>query len=372
MAKRKPTVLDMERALGYAIDQSVYSDHVGHRFYSNLTPISDLPYDRVEKEYASTGRAQRYQRCKQDSTTIFPTGNETKTISWQGSTVTVQQLGSVGFYKFLVDAQYEFGLDLSFLFTIEEAFNLLSMSRLLELKIKTQTLPRPTLQWQLRSNSVPKDRSRLLNMPQEIRDKIYRFTCQDAKWQSKQLYSGGKDLSFCRSLGDPSGFYFPLGKTFTLLAVNRQMRQEALVLAYRCTRFYLTDIEDLTRFLLAVGRIGRENIESLDFAWESQIDLDASWRDFPDSETNHLTLPAFHISRCIQLLKQCKRLKSVQLRFERCLITDVPLETFKTNAGILLLCSLQGIDNSAILSTENENMSDFVVAQWLRKQIICK
>jgi len=371
MAKRKPTIQEMERALGYAVEPAVYVDNVGRRFYSDLTPISDRPYDQTEKEYVNIRRAQRSQDRKEDSSIMLPKCDNTKTISWEGNTVTVRRSDSVGFYKFFVDIQYAFGLDLPFLFTVEEAFGLVSVAHLAQPKILHRPCIEPASQQQL-AGSGPQDRSALFILPRELRDKICGFAFHGAEWRSKRRCTGGREYSFCKSVGDLSGFYFPLGNDFALLTVNRQMRQEALPLAYRHTTFYLADIEDLTRFLVAVGRVGRENIESLDFAWESQIDLDYSWRKFPDSETNHLTLPAWHVSHCVQLLKQCRRLKSLCLRFESCLMTDVPLETFRSDPGILSLCSLRGVEDIAILSTDEENMGDYVVARWLRNQMTSK
>ena len=78
MAKRKPTIQEMESALGYAIEHSVYVDNVGRRFYSDLTPISDRPYDRTEKEYVNMRRAQRSQDRKEDSNVMLPTCDNMK------------------------------------------------------------------------------------------------------------------------------------------------------------------------------------------------------------------------------------------------------------------------------------------------------
>lgn len=51
-----------------------------------------------------------------------------------------------------------------------------------------------------------------------------------------------------------------------MLRVNKQMRQEALPLAYRRTVFHLSDLDDLIKLLILVGDIGRNNIESLELA----------------------------------------------------------------------------------------------------------
>lgn len=73
-------------------------------------------------------------------------------------------------------------------------------------------------------------------------------------------------FNFTESIDDPSDFYFPLSSRLTVLRVNRQIRQEILPLAYRRTIFHLDDIENLIQLLVAVGRIDRDNIESLKLA----------------------------------------------------------------------------------------------------------
>ena len=73
-------------------------------------------------------------------------------------------------------------------------------------------------------------------------------------------------FNFVESIDDPSGYYSPFSNELTILRVNRQMRQEALPLAYRRTIFRVDDMNDLVKLLIAVGRIGRDNIESLDLA----------------------------------------------------------------------------------------------------------
>ena len=119
------------------------------------------------------------------------------------------------------------------------------------------------------------------------------------------------------------------------------MRQEAPPLAYRTTIFRLDDMDDLIKLLIAVGRIGRDNIESLDLAWESRADSELKWDEASHSDDRLLTLFSLHALRCVQLLKQCKRLKSLRLYFERDLIPNIPPNVFKTNSGIRELCSVR-------------------------------
>ena len=88
------------------------------------------------------------------------------------------------------------------------------------------------------------------------------------------------------------------------------MRQKALPLAYRRTIFHLNDMDELIKLLLAVGRIGRDNIESLGLAWESRADSEFKF-------------------------------ESVRLYFERDLISRISPNVFKPDPGIRELCSIR-------------------------------
>lgn len=44
MAKRKPILQDLESALGYRVEPAA---SVGHRVYSDLTPVPDGMYERT-------------------------------------------------------------------------------------------------------------------------------------------------------------------------------------------------------------------------------------------------------------------------------------------------------------------------------------
>jgi hypothetical protein len=102
------------------------------------------------------------------------------------------------------------------------------------------------------------------------------------------------------------GFYFPLSKDLSVLRVKKQMREEALPLAYLQTLFHLDDMDNLIKLLIAVGELGRVNIESLELAWESRSDSECKWDEPQDSEERSSilpTLPTLHAVRCIQLLK---------------------------------------------------------------------
>ena len=121
------------------------------------------------------------------------------------------------------------------------------------------------------------------------------------------------------------------------------MRLEALPFAYRRTTFILDDLDDVTKLLLAVGQVGRDNIESLQFPWVSRTDMEFTWAGSPDPDGSRWRLPVLHTSTCVQLLRQCKRLKSLRLCFEEELIPSLQPDDFMADPGIKELCSIQEI-----------------------------
>ncbi|KAH7302866.1 hypothetical protein B0I35DRAFT_214495 [Stachybotrys elegans] len=357
MAKFKPTLQEMESALGYVVDPVV---DVGHRVYSDLTPVSDDPYDRTEMEFRELRKLQR-TRYQGNSSVILPVGDEMETISGPDNTVIISQSNLTGFYKFFVDIQYGFGLHVSFLLTEAETYDVASTTKLWQAKLLREDYAKSTSQQPL--PAATRYHTAFLGLPREIRDKIYGFAFQGANWRSEE-----RNYNVCQAIGDPSGFFFPLDHHCTLLRVNRQIRQEALPLAFRHTTFYLTTIEDVTRLLIAIGHVGRENIETLDFLWESAIDHDLNWRKFPESETNHLILPTRHVSACVQLLKQCGRLRSLRLKFERYMMEDVPGPTFMADPGILSLCSIR-VERVEISNPDEESLDEHSIVHWLKDKM---
>ena len=205
-------------------------------------------------------------------------------------------------------------------------------------------------------------------LPGELREKIYNFALPEGEWK---LRDGNifDELSFAGGIGDPSGFYFPLSKDLSILRVNRQMRQEALPLAYRRTVFHLDDMDDLIRLLIAVGKIGRANIESVELAWESRTDSECKWNEAPDSEENFLTLPTLHVDKCVQLLKQCKKLRFLRLYFETDVILNVTPDAYKTDPSIYELCSVSGIEKVEIWNLTYEPLEQCGFVKWLKEEM---
>ena len=205
-------------------------------------------------------------------------------------------------------------------------------------------------------------------LPIELRNKIYIFALPKGEWKIEDV-SSFDELNFTGSMGDLTGFYFPLSKEVTVLRVNRQMRQEALPLAYRRTVFHLDDMDDLIKLLIAVGKIGRDNIQSMELAWESRADSECKWNEASGCEDPFLMLPTLHVEKCVRLLKQCKRLTSLRLYFERDLIINVPPDAYKADLGIRELCSVRGIERVEIWGLDYEPLEQCGLVRWLKEEM---
>jgi hypothetical protein len=201
-------------------------------------------------------------------------------------------------------------------------------------------------------------------LPKELRDKIYMFALPRVEWRIQDL-DGSDERNFVGGIGDPSGFYFPLSSP--ILRVNRQMRQEALPFAYRRTVFNLDDIDDLIKLLIAIGDIGRDNIESLELAWQSRSDSECQWAEAADPNEHSLTLPTLHVATCVQLLKQCKSLSFLRLYFESDLVLGMSPDVYKAHPGIYELCSLRGIERVEFWDLGHEPLEQCDFVKWLKE-----
>ena len=206
------------------------------------------------------------------------------------------------------------------------------------------------------------------NLPREIRDRIYTFAITEREWDISDVDNFDK-VNFAGCIGDPSGFYFPLSKDLAVLRVNRQMRQQVLPLSYRRTAFRLGDMDDLIKLFIAVGQIGRDNIESLEVPWESRSGLECKWDEAPDFEDHFLTLPTLHVIKCVKLLRQCKRLRFLRLYFENELMLNMSPNAFKVDPGIKGLCSIRGIERVEIWSMGYQPLEQCYLARWLKEEI---
>ena len=128
-------------------------------------------------------------------------------------------------------------------------------------------------------------------------------------------------------------------------------------------------MDDLIELLIAVGGIGRDNIESLELTWASRADSELKWDEAPDADDVFMMLPTLHAARCVQLLKQCKRLNFLRLLFEKDLISNTSLNAFQTNPGIRKLCSVRGVKRVQIWDLGYVVIEEHGVAKWLKEEM---
>ena len=131
----------------------------------------------------------------------------------------------------------------------------------------------------------------------------------------------------------------------------------------------MNDINDFVKLLIAVGKINRDNIESLKLIWESRADSELKWDEASQSEDQFLTLLTLHASRCVQLLKLCKRLEFLRLYFDSDLIINMFSDAFDINPGIRELCSVRGIKKVQIWDLGYEPIEQLGLAKWLKGKI---
>ncbi|KAK2759915.1 hypothetical protein FQN54_002650 [Arachnomyces sp. PD_36] len=334
MAKPRPSlpVAQMKSELGQDIDPVIDPRLSAGRLLSILKPIS-LCGD--EKDIREFEELKRQRDAEEDGGAslerILPKSGEAHTISNGEDTIVLKRQSDIGFHSITVDAHYGFGVHLPLLFTNNEAARTMSVAK-------------------LKPNNNPLDREVPLffRLPIELRNMIYTFAIPKAILVITDTWRFS-EFSFARGIGDPSGFYSPLRKDLALLRVNRQMRQEALPFAYRRTDFHLDVIEEFITFAISIGKIGRDNIESLKFVWETRSDEESRYVEHEGSEMYLIKLPSLHISECVQLLKQCKRLKTLTLFIETNVASYRSLENFKADPSIRELSSVQGIGRVKLL-----------------------
>ncbi|EEQ35494.1 hypothetical protein McanMca71_003090 [Microsporum canis] len=343
MAKQREALSlgTMERMLGYKVAVLDGPDERQQWFYSDLTPVPETVYERTRKElddYQKRNEILDHKGLSRKNN--FPP-SFTKAIEHGQDVIHIERKGILGLYSFTAYIQYGFGFDLALVLTESEA-----------LKFRNTA-----------SNNAGKSLTPIL--PQELRDIIYDFSLPYGKWQKHDADNEFDTSTFLTGLGDPSGFYFPLSNSLAILAVNKQIRTEALPLAYQNTLFHLDDIDDFLRFGMAIGSIGRENVRSLEFAWESRADF--STQSPSDSGEEELLgrLPLIHASRCVKLLKEFTKLRILRLWFDSDILNYLPLKNFKTDLGICGLCSLRGMERVDILGLDIDPTA-CPIAKWLK------
>lgn len=168
---------------------------------------------------------------------------------------------------------------------------------------------------------------------------------------------------FARCIGSLSGFHFPLNDDIAILRVNRQMREEALPLAYRRTTFELYDWDELITLLLSIGQIGRDNIEALRFSIRSPMHMGSNWAGL--LEDDHTKEPHPHVMKCAQLLKQCKRLEYLNDSYLE--FIDMDGNSVEQNLTIEGIYSLRVLrERIGICESTNGLPAEVPLAQWLK------
>lgn len=122
------------------------------------------------------------------------------------------------------------------------------------------------------------------------------------------------------------------------------MRKEALRLVYRKTSFHLDGMDEFVKFAISIGKTGRQNVESISFAWESKSDMESVADEDLSSEHIYMRLPNLHSIRCVQLLRNFKRLKCLRLHFDDDLLSTLSSDDFKNDPGLRNLHLLDRID----------------------------
>ncbi|KAL8905734.1 MAG: hypothetical protein Q9207_002448 [Kuettlingeria erythrocarpa] len=348
-ARPSPTLLEMEMKLGYKVDSLTYPNKNMDCFYSDLRHVPESNYCKTLQEFDEYEMRTHRKDKSKFLERALPELDVVHTATYDDHTVSLTRNTDAYLYNNTVEIHLGCGFNLALLVTDEEAFDTLSVVK-------------------LRQNTSSNFTPLLFRLPCEIRDKIYDIALPKGNWHIEDVDDFNR-CNFIRSIGDPSGFYFPLSSKVAALGVNRQMRQEALPFAYRRTLFHLDDMDDLVKLLVAVGKVGRDNIEMLELAWESRADSELKWDENQNMDDSSLLLPTLHTARCIQLLKQCKRLRSLRLCLEKDLMNDISADDFKALPGIHELSSLRGIKRVQICDLGYEPVDGHGPAKWLREKM---
>ncbi|KAF3479940.1 uncharacterized protein GIQ15_06916 [Arthroderma uncinatum] len=332
MAKQRSvlTLDEMEKRLGYKVAVLDNPNEKRERFYSDLTPVPESVYEQTRKELDDYHKREQMQDHRGLLETNALAAHFVKKIEYGEDVVHIQRRSYTSLYSFTVDIRYGSDFSLPLVLTANDVLKLLVATR-------------PQYNWPESQESL------LFKLPQELRDAIYELTLPDGKWEKSDINNEFDISTFFTGLGDPDGFYFPLNKELGVLMVNKQIRREVLPLAFQNTLFYFDDMDDFIRFGVSIGSIGRRNITSLEFSWESKADLCLS-PTVSDEDSLLCRLPSIHVSRCISLLKQFRKLKRLRLWFDSEVLSNMSLDDFKMDPGIDKLCSLQGLKHVDILS----------------------
>ncbi|PQK09986.1 hypothetical protein BB8028_0002g03100 [Beauveria bassiana] len=357
MAKLQPvlTIEEMEQQLGYKLDAKSEALEANSLLYSDLTLfVADL-HQRTLREYEMFEKG--LDRCHKAVPAAIAADCREKVILSENDSITLRRSNLTGFYQYFANVQDNSGLAIQFLLTADESLAIAAVTEL-ERSGTEATI-----------SQVQKHDSALLSLPVEIRQYIYKHVLGNRCWYIAEPKIWRRH-TFCRALGDPSGFYFPFGEADTLLRVSKQVRRQALPVAYQGTAMHVVDIDGATALLMAIGRIGRDNMTSFQLGWESYADTQLNWSKPEIPEKMHLMLPRLHVPTCIYLLKQCPRLANLSLTFNNFFMEDVPLPAFQSDPGIRLCCSIRNIKRLSITDSAGEALDDEAAAKWLKEELL--
>ncbi|KAH8723319.1 hypothetical protein GQ44DRAFT_317410 [Phaeosphaeriaceae sp. PMI808] len=201
MAKRKPEITSqqMEKELGYGV-QALASTGALTCLYSDLRPVTNSAYGRIEREY------QEHQLVHDErvSKEALQALGGIQTTTHNRNIVTLVKLSNIGFYRFAVDIHYEFGVHLPFLLSEREAYRTVSVAK---------------LRYHGKQGTIPA----FFKLPREIRDMVYTFALPHGKWGIQNLGNFDR-FRLTAAIGDPTGFYFPLGNNLGILNCSSSVK----------------------------------------------------------------------------------------------------------------------------------------------------
>ncbi|KAL6232556.1 hypothetical protein BDW75DRAFT_217505 [Aspergillus navahoensis] len=320
MAKRRPSLslAQMQDLLGYDIDLPDSAGNDAPRFYSDLTAVPADAYEKTKYEVEEYLRTQHRKHSISIEESHLPEPGITQEINNGNYKVTLQLRRLVGQFILSADVVFEFGFSLPLLLSKSEAAEMMSVAK---------------IPHQCDFGAV----GSLSRLPRELRDRIYMYAIPTATIQISSSQVDGLALS--RGIGDLSGFWYPFRSNLGLLAVSKQIREEALGLAYRKSFIQLEDMDDFIVFAVSIGKLGHDNVESIGFTWASRSDRASAGRGTENQGHNTTTLPTLHTTRCLQLLEHFRRLRDLRLSFEDHVASKLSTSDVQNDAGIRKLCA---------------------------------
>ncbi|RSL87143.1 hypothetical protein CDV31_016305 [Fusarium ambrosium] len=343
-----PSLPEMEERLGFTANSMTPPDPATKRFYCDLKPVPNNT-KQLFREYEELNKTNQTHRRMAKTSLVLPKMGESLVIEDDGNRAVIKRTDRVGFYRYSIDISYNGGFFLPLLFTETEATWAISAAKF------------PAIE-------TPHDDSPFLKLPRELREKIYGFAFPQRELGIKNV-DAFDHLCFPAAVGDPSGFFFQLGEEPAILKASRQIRQEALPFAYRNTAFCLDDMDDVVKVLVAAGHIGRSNITSLQFPWESKNEIECRLEQSPYADDSGPILPSLHALRCVQLLKECPRLQFLRICLDQDIFQNTSARQFMADPGIAGLCTLKGIRTVEVVDYIYESLEEHPTVKQLHEQM---